>query len=374
MNTLTFPIIFMLVCIYIEAILLKWIKKQNINWLDIIFNLNSGHIVLWLFRGLEILCYAYVYQNCSLNLFSSTPVFYIWIFAVFAWDFCFYWQHRLLHTYRLLYAVHLIHHQGENFNLSLAVRNSWYSSLLSAVFNVGLAFLGLPTEIFLAVSMIHYSIQFFNHNDFTPRLGFLEKIFVTPNHHRVHHINDRYYSNRNFGGSFIIWDKLFGSYAEMPEGTVNYGSPGVKTFNPLLASNFPFMQIFKIRFQPSSFPNKFVISNLLMTLGSTALFILAISYIYTYGYGLNDISLTQYILFAYLAGGTIFLGAMSEGRPWGIIGWIILTITMPLLFLYGFQWHQTYWQITMALLSIHGIIIFINWIRVYRKSLPVIEP
>lgn len=61
MNTLTFPIIFMLVCIYIEAILLKWIKKQNINWLDIIFNLNSGHIVLWLFRGLEILCYAYVY-------------------------------------------------------------------------------------------------------------------------------------------------------------------------------------------------------------------------------------------------------------------------------------------------------------------------
>ena len=242
------------------------------------------------------------------------------------------------------------------------------------MFNVGLAFLGLPTEIFMTVSIIHYSIQFFNHNDFTPQLGFLEKIFVTPTHHRVHHINDRYYSNCNFGGSFIIWDKLFGSFATMPEGTVNYGSPGMKTYNPLLASNIPFMQIFKIPFQPSSFPNKFAISNLLMTLGATSLFILTISYIYTYGYGLNDISLIQYILFAYLASGTIFLGAMSEGRPWGILGWIILTLSMPLLFLYGFQWHQIYWQITMSILALHGIIIFINWIRKYRKSSPVIEP
>ena len=111
-----------------------------------------------------------------------------------------------------------------------------------------------------------------------------------------------------------------------------------------------------------------------MTLGATSLFILTISYIYTYGYGLNDISLIQYILFAYLASGTIFLGAMSEGRPWGILGWIILTLTMPLLFLYGFQWHQIYWQITMSILALHGIIIFINWIRKYRKSSPVIEP
>lgn len=371
MNQLTMPIIFMLCSVYIEALVLKIVKKKHINWLDIMFNLNSGHIVLWFFRGLEILCYALVYQYCSLNLFAHVPVIFAWIFAFIAWDFCFYWQHRLLHTFRLLYAVHIVHHQGEHFNLSLAVRNSWYSSLLSAVLNIVLAFIGVSTEIFLTVSIFHYSIQFFNHNDVTPKLGILEKIFVTPNHHRVHHINDRHYSNRNFGGSFIIWDKLFGSFAVMPAGKVSYGSPGIKTQNPLLASNYPFMQLLNISFVPTAPPKKWVFSSFLLTLGGILLFALTIAYVYKYAYGMTNITFSQYTLFGFLAAGTIFLGAMAEGRIWGLIGWTILTLSMPIVFLYLFDWPQLYWQVIIWLLTVHGVVILLyTLINGHKTTIP----
>lgn len=75
----------------------------------------------------------------------------------------------------------------------------------------------------LAVSIIHYSWQFFNHNALTPKLGWLEKVLITPSHHRVHHLNQKQYADTNYGGTFLLWDKLFGSYSAGPEYDVGYG-------------------------------------------------------------------------------------------------------------------------------------------------------
>jgi anti-sigma regulatory factor (Ser/Thr protein kinase) len=167
------------------------------------------------------------------------------LFAILAWDFGFYWLHRLHHNLRPLWAVHVVHHQGEHFNLSLGVRNSWYSSLTAIPFFLVLAIIGVPLSVFLVVSVAHYSVQFLNHNALTPKLGWLEKVFVTPSHHRVHHYKERRFADSNYGGTFIFWDKLFGTFCRItpPQG-IGYGVKGEPpSSNPLRESNLPFLRM-----------------------------------------------------------------------------------------------------------------------------------
>lgn len=142
MNELTFPIIFMVLIVMVEALIIARQKRVSFSWQDVVFNLNSGHIMLWLFRGLELFCYGFVVTHFSFGLTDSWPTWLVWLFTLLAWDLGFYWLHRLHHRYRLLWAVHVVHHQGEHFNLSLGVRNSWYSSLTSIPFFLLLALMG----------------------------------------------------------------------------------------------------------------------------------------------------------------------------------------------------------------------------------------
>jgi sterol desaturase/sphingolipid hydroxylase (fatty acid hydroxylase superfamily) len=364
------PLIILLCFIILEALILQFIKKIDVNWKDIIFNLNSGHIILWLFRGLEIICFNYIYTHFSLDLFATAPIIITWIFTIFAWDLGFYWLHRLHHKIPFFWAVHVIHHQGEHFNLSLAMRNSWYSSLTSIPFFLFLAVLGVPTYIFVAVSIFHYSIQFFNHNAITPKLGFLEKILVTPAHHRVHHVKDKFYSNHNFGGSFIFWDKIFGSFqSSLPQTEFSYGSYGIPSQNPLFANNLPFLRLFKIKFHNSPKAVLYQFSNLLFTTGGFLLFILTICYILNYGYGYVNISFSQYTFFTYLVLSTIALGGIAEGQRWGIFLWAGLSLFLPLLFLYIWQWNSWYWQIFISLIAVHGIVSLITWFNIKKEQI-----
>ncbi|HIH8230917.1 TPA: sterol desaturase family protein, partial [Escherichia coli] len=244
MSDLLFPIISMVLLVLAEAGVLQFTGRQKVDWLDVIFNINSGHMMLWLFRCLEVLCYGLVVNHFSLGLFDNAPVILLWLFTILAWDFGFYWLHRWHHEMRPLWAVHVVHHQGEHYNLSLGVRNSWYSSLTSIPFFMLLAMLGVPLQVFLAVSIIHYSWQFFNHNALTPKLGWLEKVLITPSHHRVHHLNQKQYADTNYGGTFLLWDKLFGSYSAGPEYDVGYGVKNSRlSCNPMRESNLPFLRL-----------------------------------------------------------------------------------------------------------------------------------
>ena len=363
MIELVIPFIIMLVFIIIEASILQRIKKTTVNWPDIIFNLNSGHLMLWLFRGLELVCYHYVYTHFSLELFNNIPVLFTWLFALLAWDFGFYWEHKLHHKIPLFWAIHIVHHQGEHFNLSLAIRNSWYSSLTSIPFFAILAIIGVPTPIFIAVSIFHYSIQFFNHNAITPKLGFLEYIFVTPAHHRVHHVKDKYYANRNFSGSFIFWDKLFGSFEpSLPDKPFSYGSYGTPSQNPFWANMLPIMRLFKISYQPCK-TSRYHLSSTILVTGGLILFGLVLSYVFDYGYGYINVTFMQYILFTSLVAGTIALGGIAEGKTWGVLSWFVLCWYFPLLSLFVGQWEQVYWQCFMWLIATHGSVTLIIWLK-----------
>lgn len=362
MNELTFPVIFMLLIVMAEVVIIARQKRASFSWRDVVFNLNSGHIMLWLFRGLELFCYGFVVTHFSLGIVDHWPIWLVWLFTLVAWDFGFYWLHRLHHRYRLLWAVHVVHHQGEYFNLSLGVRNSWYSSLTSIPFFLLLALLGVPLAVFMAISILHYTIQFFNHSGVIPRFRWLEKLMVTPHHHRVHHIKSGGYANRNFGGSFIIWDKLFGSFSEPPETPHQYGIGGESaTQNPFVDSNRPFLRILGMKNglkQPRE--THYQIKEIFLVSGTLLLFTLVIGYIYLYGYGFNGTTGVQVGLFILLALGTVALSGLSSGYLWGKWSWFLVA-TMIAAWVLSAGWLMPFWLVVSGVLWLHSLLVLVGF-------------
>lgn len=363
MSDLVVPIVAMVLLVMAEALVLNRQDKQRVNWHDVVFNLNSGHIMLWLFRGLEVTCYGYVALHFSQHWLDVLPTWGLWLFALLAWDFAFYWLHRLHHRFSLLWAVHVVHHQGEHFNLSLGVRNSWYSSLTSIPFFLLLAIAGVPLSVFITVSIFHYSVQLFNHNALTPKLGWLEYILVTPNHHRVHHVCDRAYSDKNFGGSFIFWDKMFGTFARLPETEYRFGTGGERSSrNPFWASNRPFFRLLKLPFSPAKSVAAFHCRARALTSGMLLLFVLVASYVWIYGYGYQNIGREQVALFVLLALGAVALGGLSEGRRWSPLLWLVVGLAYPAWFILCRESVEI-WLAGALLVMVHSIALAAGWGR-----------
>jgi sterol desaturase/sphingolipid hydroxylase (fatty acid hydroxylase superfamily) len=330
MTQFAYAYVFMLVMILAEVAISQYRHRKQTPWVEMIANLNSGHLVMLLFRNLEIAAFAFLLTYCNLHWVDQLPLVWQWIFGFIAWDFCFYWMHRLHHKIPLLWAVHHVHHQGEEFNLTLAVRNSWYSSLTNFPFVAPLAVIGLPLDIFIVVSSIHYTIQFYNHNGLIKKSGFLDRIMVTPANHRVHHGLHPLYIDKNFGGTFL-WDKIFGSYQEPREDIDN--SIGLKTgipsHNPVWFNHAPLVKWIKQKFPAE---NHIELSQTYIGFAGVALFILSIYYIYVQAMVAVNV---QWSLFAGLFLGMFFIGGMSDKRPWGLVGWILFCLIFPC---YTFFW------------------------------------
>src|SRR5215475_3101386 len=133
-------------------------------------------------------------------------------------DFVEYWFHRTSHRVRLLWATHSVHHSATSFNLTAAVRIGWTAPLSGvAFFFLPLALVGFHPLAIMAMVVLNLFYQFFLHTEHGPRLGPLEWVLNTPAHHRVHHASNEGCLDKNFSGVFIIWDRLFGTFAEAPQ-------------------------------------------------------------------------------------------------------------------------------------------------------------
>jgi sterol desaturase/sphingolipid hydroxylase (fatty acid hydroxylase superfamily) len=328
MNAFALPLSIMLLLVLGEQLVLARRQQYSIPWVDIVFNLNSGHILMWIFRGLEVAGYAWIWAHLSLHWVDQLPGPMVWLIAFCGWDFGFYWLHRLHHKIPLLWAVHVVHHEGEHFNLSLGIRNSWYSSLTSLPFFVPLAVLGVPPEVFVLVSACHYSVQFYNHCNLIGSSGILDRIVITPSNHRVHHGINPQYVDHNFGGTLALWDKLFGTYAPEEEEVV-YGVAGSSpSVNPVWANNVPLLRCFGLSVpqRPRELPALLPAS--LIGAAGILLFGLVIYYIHRQGTWQSN---QQELLFVLIFLSTIALGALSEGRRVGLWAWIVIAGALPLL-------------------------------------------
>lgn len=347
----------LIVLVLIELWVVHRFKKEKIPWKEIVFNLNSGHILMWLLRGGEIAAFHFCVSYFSLGIVDGWNYYFLWFFAFVAWDFCFYWLHRFHHEISLFWAVHIIHHEGEHFSLSLGIRNSWYSSLSSFPFFIILALFGIPVEIFIATSSIHYLIQFYNHNSLVKHSGFLEKIMVTPAHHRVHHGKNLQYVDKNYGGTFIFWDKMFGSYQELIKNVpIQYGVKDYKeSHNIIFANNIPFIKLFGLKFtKPKKTRRSFNLNDKVIAFSGVLLFGLLLVYISNE----NIWSFNQKAqFFALVFLGTIAVGGLSDGKKWGLILWLFLFCFGSWGFLMSNQISQPIIYILFSILAFHSLIV-----------------
>jgi sterol desaturase/sphingolipid hydroxylase (fatty acid hydroxylase superfamily) len=178
--------------------------------------------------------YAAVYENFRAATWPTDRVV-AWVVALLVYDFFYYWFHRLSHEVAVLWAAHVVHHSSEYFNLSTALRQTSTGTALGWLFYLPMAVAGVPPAMFVAVALINLLYQYWPHTQLIGKLGWVDRVFVTPSNHRVHHGQNDYCMDRNYGGILIVWDRLFGSFAEEREDEkVCFGvRKPLASFNPL---------------------------------------------------------------------------------------------------------------------------------------------
>ena len=179
-----------------------------------------------------------------LTLPTDSP--WTWALAIVACDLVFYVSHRAMHRFNLLWTVHAVHHQSEQYNLLVGVRVAWASVYLSWVFYLPLALVGITLPMTLAARGVGAAYQFVLHTRAVGRLGPLEWVMMTPSHHRVHHGTDAGYVDRNFAAMFIVWDRWFGTFT--PETTEpRYGTiPRFASTNPVWANLVEWVRLVRL--------------------------------------------------------------------------------------------------------------------------------
>jgi sterol desaturase/sphingolipid hydroxylase (fatty acid hydroxylase superfamily) len=153
--------------------------------------------------------------------------------AVLGWDFIYYWNHRFMHESRYMWAIHVVHHSSEHYNLSTALRQPVADAVGTFLPYSLLALLGVRPELISSARGINLLYQYWIHTDTIRQLGPLENVLNTPSHHRVHHGSNRQYLDRNHGSILIVWDRLFGTFEREGDPVVYGLTKNINTFNPI---------------------------------------------------------------------------------------------------------------------------------------------
>ncbi|WP_077035192.1 sterol desaturase family protein [Pelomonas sp. KK5] len=218
-----------------------WRRGRNTYRLnDAISSISLGmlsQLVGGVTKLLTLGIYVWVYEHAALwHLSASSP--WVWLTGLVAYDFFYYWHHRLGHTTALLWAAHSIHHQSEDYNLSTALRQTSSGWLVGWIFYLPMALAGYPPLVFGSVALIDLLYQYWVHTQQIGRLGWFDRWFCSPSNHRVHHAVNDPYLDRNYGGILIIWDRIFGSFQdELDEEPCVYGTrDALQNWDPLAAN------------------------------------------------------------------------------------------------------------------------------------------
>ena len=229
------PVIFILIAA--EAAFYRRVLRKDYGWVVTLSNVAValGRLATdALFAALVLAAYVAAYEvrlfDIPMDRWES------WVALFFAVEFAYYWLHRMSHEIRWMWAQHAVHHSAQQITLSVAYRLGWTNLVAGPwLFLVPVCWIGfdpLSVGLMFAANLIY---QFWLHTEAVPRLGVLEHVFNTPSHHRVHHAVNPEYLDRNYGGVLIVWDRLFGTFAEQKAGTrLRYGLVSqIDTLNPL---------------------------------------------------------------------------------------------------------------------------------------------
>ncbi|MFN8309009.1 MAG: sterol desaturase family protein [Chitinophagales bacterium] len=222
----------------------KWYRLN-----DSITNLSLG-IGSQLFGAATkfMLLGAFVWIHDHYALFQIPATWWSFLLCLFTFDFLFYWAHRLSHEVNFLWGAHVVHHQSEEYNLSVALRQSWIHNLIAFFIFLPIPLLGFHPLTFGVAAGIDTLYQFWIHTKAIKKLPFgLEYILNTPSHHRVHHAVNPKYIDKNHAGVFIIWDRMFGTFQpELEDVDIVYGiTTPFKSWNPAWANLHYYVEMWR---------------------------------------------------------------------------------------------------------------------------------
>ncbi|CAN5402156.1 sterol desaturase family protein [soil metagenome] len=253
---LAIPFFFLLMGLEMLVGYLK--KKKWYRFNDAVTNLNIGigqQAFSLLSKALLLGAYIYIQEHWA--FFYIAPAVWSFFACLILFDFFFYWAHRWSHEINFFWGAHVVHHSSEEYNLSVALRQSWFHNIIAFVIFLPIPFLGFDPKVFFAAAAVQTLYQFWIHTKAIHQFPkWMEYIFNTPSHHRVHHGINPKYIDKNHAGMFIIWDRMFGTFqAEEEEPT--YGiTTQLKSWNPAWANFHYYMEMWQSAKRMSSWKDK----------------------------------------------------------------------------------------------------------------------
>lgn len=239
--------VFMLL-IVIEAIVDKTTHKHYYRFNDAVGSLATGMLNRTMnFATLYVNWAAYSLLFSYFGYFELPHTALVWIAAFVIYDFFYYWSHRLAHVYSIFWNAHAVHHQSEEFNLTTALRQPFSGFVQGSLVYFPMVLMGFDPYMVATVGSLNLIYQFWVHTRFVPKLGWIEWVFVTPSNHRVHHGMNDQYIDKNYGGVFILWDRLFKTFQdELDDDPVVFGvRKQLNSFNPFFANFQIYWQMLK---------------------------------------------------------------------------------------------------------------------------------
>lgn len=253
------PVFFVLVLV--EVFFSIFNSKDLYRFKDSVNNLSAGVFmqVFTVFITLGLMAvYTWIYSR--FGIFNISNDSWIgWVLCFILADFFYYWYHRYGHEINIFWASHVAHHQSEDYNFTVALRQGVTQNTFSLPFYLPLAFLGFPPIMFMLCIQVNFAYQFWLHTRAIPKLGIIEWVFNTPSQHRVHHGRNPKYIDKNYAGTFSVWDRMFGSFKEEEEEPIFGIVKPMQTWSPLWAQFHYFEELILMSLQTKSWKNKFLV-------------------------------------------------------------------------------------------------------------------
>jgi alkylglycerol monooxygenase len=256
LNLIALAIPLFLVGIALELWVARRRRRALFRFADSLADMSAGVFsqVVELFLNVALIAgYAWVFAHWRLITLHG---WLAWVVAVVAVDFIYYWWHRLSHEVNFMWAAHVVHHSSEEYNLTVALRQSVFTGLTGWPMYLTLAFAGVPPLVYVAVHSLNTLYQFWIHTQLVGNLGPLEKVINTPALHRVHHAINPRYLDKNYGGTFMIWDILFGTYEPETEPCVYGIVKPLASFDPLWTQIHYYVECARVTWKAPRFSDK----------------------------------------------------------------------------------------------------------------------
>lgn len=222
-------------------------KRKTYRLNDAVTNINTGvlqQLTNTFMAIFKIGLYTYLYEQAAIMELGQNWMSFV--LAMVLWDLCYYWEHRMAHEVSLFWGGHVVHHQSEDYNFSVALRQTSTGFIWGLPFFLPMALLGIHPIQFALAGGLNLLYQFWIHTEHIKKLpSWFEFIFNTPSHHRVHHGRNPKYIDKNYGGIFIFWDRIFGSF-KVEEERPDYGiTTPLKSWNPVYANFAHYIHLFQ---------------------------------------------------------------------------------------------------------------------------------